>query len=52
MAAFNPSFSFGGIPVEEAEASLRLFAREVLPVLKTWKSERFPRTADGRGAHA
>jgi alkanesulfonate monooxygenase SsuD/methylene tetrahydromethanopterin reductase-like flavin-dependent oxidoreductase (luciferase family) len=39
MAAFNPSFSFGGIPVEEAEASLRLFAREVLPVLKTWKSE-------------
>lgn len=29
-------FRFGGIPYEEAEASMRLFAREVLPVLKTW----------------
>ncbi|MDZ7727103.1 MAG: LLM class flavin-dependent oxidoreductase [Dehalococcoidia bacterium] len=30
------SFRFGGIPYEEAEASLRLFAKEVLPVIKTW----------------
>jgi alkanesulfonate monooxygenase SsuD/methylene tetrahydromethanopterin reductase-like flavin-dependent oxidoreductase (luciferase family) len=31
-----PSFRFGGIPYEEAEASLRLFAAEVLPELKSW----------------
>jgi alkanesulfonate monooxygenase SsuD/methylene tetrahydromethanopterin reductase-like flavin-dependent oxidoreductase (luciferase family) len=30
------SFRFGGIPYDKAEASLRLFAKEVLPVLKTW----------------
>ena len=30
------SFRYGGIPYEEAESSLRLFAREVLPVLKGW----------------
>ena len=32
------SFRFGGIPYENAEASLRLFAKEVLPVLKSWNS--------------
>jgi hypothetical protein len=31
------SFRFGGIPYEKAESSLRLFAREVLPVLQSWK---------------
>jgi hypothetical protein len=31
------TFRFGGIPYAKAEASLRLFAREVLPVLKTWQ---------------
>jgi alkanesulfonate monooxygenase SsuD/methylene tetrahydromethanopterin reductase-like flavin-dependent oxidoreductase (luciferase family) len=30
------SFRFGGIPYDRAEASLRLFAREVLPVLQSW----------------
>jgi len=30
------SFRFGGIPFEKAEQSLRLFAKEVLPELKTW----------------
>ena len=35
----NVSFRFGGIPYNEAEASLKLFAKEVLPVLKTWKAE-------------
>ena len=35
----NVSFRFGGIPYDEAEASLKLFAKEVLPVLKTWKAE-------------
>ena len=29
-------FRYGGIPYEEAEASMRLFAREVLPELKSW----------------
>ena len=29
-------FRFGGIPYEEAEASMRLFAREVLPELQSW----------------
>jgi hypothetical protein len=31
------AFRFG-IPYEKAEASLRLFAREVLPILKSWQS--------------
>jgi alkanesulfonate monooxygenase SsuD/methylene tetrahydromethanopterin reductase-like flavin-dependent oxidoreductase (luciferase family) len=30
------SFRYGGIPFDEARASLELFAAEVLPVLKTW----------------
>src|ERR1700751_3906735 len=34
----NVAFRFGGIPYDKAEASLRLFAREVLPVLKSWRS--------------
>jgi len=33
------SFRFGGIPYELAEQSIKLFAKEVLPVLKTWKDE-------------
>src|SRR3954452_22545305 len=33
---YTTAFRYGGIPYEEAEASMRLFAREVLPVLKTW----------------
>ena len=31
-----PAFRFGGIPIEQAEASMRLFAAEVLPELKSW----------------
>jgi hypothetical protein len=34
----DAAFRFGGIPYDTAEASLRLFAKEVLPVLKTWKA--------------
>ena len=30
------SFRFGGTPYEEAERSMRLFAKEVLPVLHAW----------------
>ena len=32
-----PAFRFGGVPFEDAEASLRLFADEVLPELHSWK---------------
>ena len=30
------SFRFGGIPLDVAESSMRLFAKEVLPVLQSW----------------
>ena len=30
------AFRFGGIPYETAERSMRLYAAEVLPVIKTW----------------
>jgi alkanesulfonate monooxygenase SsuD/methylene tetrahydromethanopterin reductase-like flavin-dependent oxidoreductase (luciferase family) len=33
---YTTAFRYGGIPFEEAEASMRLFASEVLPVLKSW----------------
>jgi alkanesulfonate monooxygenase SsuD/methylene tetrahydromethanopterin reductase-like flavin-dependent oxidoreductase (luciferase family) len=33
----NVAFRFGGIPYDKAEASLKLFAREVLPVLHDWQ---------------
>ncbi len=42
----NSSFRFGGIPFAKAEASMRLFAKEVLPVLKTWN----PATSSPRHA--
>ena len=32
----NVSFRFGGTPFDIAERSLKLFAKEVLPVLKSW----------------
>ena len=35
----NVSFGFGSTPMEVSEAELKLFAKEVLPVLKTWKAE-------------
>ena len=33
---YTGAFRYGGIPYEEAQASMRLFASEVLPVIKTW----------------
>lgn len=33
------AFRFGGIPYDTAEKSLRLFAKEVLPVLQSWKAD-------------
>ncbi len=41
----NTSFRFGGIPYEKAEQSLHLFAKEVLPVLKSWQPQRAAPTA-------
>jgi hypothetical protein len=35
----NTAFRFGGVPYELAERSMKLFAKEVLPVLKTWRIE-------------
>ncbi len=35
----NVIASYGGMPVETAEESLRLFSREVLPELKRWQRE-------------
>ena len=32
----NVAFRFGGTPMEISERSLKLFADEVLPVLKSW----------------
>jgi alkanesulfonate monooxygenase SsuD/methylene tetrahydromethanopterin reductase-like flavin-dependent oxidoreductase (luciferase family) len=34
----NVAFRFGGTPYEVSERGLRLFAKEVLPVVKSWKS--------------
>ena len=43
FAAFNPGFSFAGIPADFVEKSLRLFATEVLPELKRWDASPIPR---------
>ncbi|MET0144937.1 MAG: hypothetical protein ABW328_09150 [Ilumatobacteraceae bacterium] len=32
-----PAFRFGGIPFDEAEASVRLFTAEVIPVVRSWR---------------
>ena len=41
----NTAFRFGGIPYELAERSLKMFAKEILPVLKGWRSENTARAA-------
>ena len=35
----NAAFRFGGVPYEIAEKGLKLFAKEVLPVLKSWQAQ-------------
>jgi alkanesulfonate monooxygenase SsuD/methylene tetrahydromethanopterin reductase-like flavin-dependent oxidoreductase (luciferase family) len=35
----NVAFRFGGTPLEVSERSMKLFAKEVLPVVKAWKAE-------------
>jgi alkanesulfonate monooxygenase SsuD/methylene tetrahydromethanopterin reductase-like flavin-dependent oxidoreductase (luciferase family) len=42
VAAFNPSFSFAGMPADLAEKSIRLFATEVLPEVKRWDAPSIP----------
>lgn len=42
----NVAWRFGGIPYELAEQGLRLFAKEVLPVLKTWTAVGTSQAAD------
>lgn len=42
----NVAFRFGGTPYEVAERSLSLFAREVLPVLKSWGPVEAARAAE------
>ena len=43
IAAFNPSFNFGAMPVEVAERSVRTFATEVLPELHRWDAPPIPK---------
>ena len=42
-------FRFGGIPHDESEASMRLFAAEVMPELKSWDSETVELAKDSSG---
>jgi alkanesulfonate monooxygenase SsuD/methylene tetrahydromethanopterin reductase-like flavin-dependent oxidoreductase (luciferase family) len=42
----NVAFRFGGTPYEVAERSLRLFAKEVLPVLKSQSSSKVREAAE------
>jgi len=41
----NVAFRFGGIPFGIAERSLKLFAKEILPVVKGWRNEANARAA-------
>jgi alkanesulfonate monooxygenase SsuD/methylene tetrahydromethanopterin reductase-like flavin-dependent oxidoreductase (luciferase family) len=42
----NVAFRFGGIPYDTAERGLKLFAKEVLPVLKSWRMDDTARAAE------
>jgi alkanesulfonate monooxygenase SsuD/methylene tetrahydromethanopterin reductase-like flavin-dependent oxidoreductase (luciferase family) len=42
----NVAFRFGGIPYDLAESGLKLFAKEVLPALKSWRGEETARAAE------
>jgi alkanesulfonate monooxygenase SsuD/methylene tetrahydromethanopterin reductase-like flavin-dependent oxidoreductase (luciferase family) len=42
----NVAFRFGGIPYELAERGLKLFAKEVLPVLHGWHAEQAAQAAE------
>ena len=40
------SFRFGGTPFDLAESGLKLYAKEVLPVLHSWKIEAMAQAAE------
>jgi len=42
----NVAFRFGGTPYEVSERGLKLFAREVLPVVKSWGPAKVARAAE------
>ena len=42
----NVAFRFGGTPFEVSERGLRLFAKEVLPVVKKWGAEASAQAAE------
>jgi alkanesulfonate monooxygenase SsuD/methylene tetrahydromethanopterin reductase-like flavin-dependent oxidoreductase (luciferase family) len=42
----NVAFRFGGTPYEVCERGLKLFAKEVLPVVKSWKSAAVAQAAE------
>jgi alkanesulfonate monooxygenase SsuD/methylene tetrahydromethanopterin reductase-like flavin-dependent oxidoreductase (luciferase family) len=46
----NVAFRFGGTPYAVAERGLKLFAKEVLPVLKSWKSTEAAKSAPVKAA--
>ena len=41
----NAAFRFGGVPFDIAERGLKMFAKEILPVLKTWNQEAVAKAA-------
>lgn len=45
MGTFIAHFAFAGMPYDQAEASMRLFASDVLPALKEWKADATPDNA-------
>jgi hypothetical protein len=44
------SFRFGGIPFEVAEKSMRLYAKEVLPVIQSWQTAHIPAVVERAAA--
>jgi hypothetical protein len=44
------SFRFGGIQLEVAEKSMRLYAKEVLPVIQSWQTAHIPAVVERAAA--
>ena len=42
----NVSFRFGGTPLEVCERGMKLFAKEVLPVVKSWGAKATAKAAE------
>jgi len=43
---FMLNFSYGGMPYDEVERSLKCFVKHVLPEVKKWQTEPLPEPAD------